>query len=298
MLTGEQMVERINGRFGLHNGFRTLHAKGTFCSGTFTASAAAKDLCRAPHIQADSVPVLVRVSNGGGDPDVPDYAPDVRGFAISFELPKADSRTDIVAQSMPRFPVRTPEAFLDLVLASEPSIAALWKLPLVLLRNPTAIPGLRHNAPRLKPPVSYARLAYFAIHAFKWVAPDGGERWVRYRIEPVEDEIFMAPKEAKAGGRDFLQEEIAERLAAGGARMDLVVQLAEAGDEVDDPTSVWGEGGGLVGAGTIELDGVVEDADPFIFDPMKLCDGIEPSNDPILRFRPSAYSASFERRLS
>ena len=42
----------------------------------------------------------------------------------------------------------------------------------------------------------------------------------------------------------------------------------------------------------------IEDADPFIFDPMKLCEGVEPSDDPILRFRPSAYSDSFEQRLS
>ena len=48
----------------------------------------------------------------------------------------------------------------------------------------------------------------------------------------------------------------------------------------------------------IELESVIEDAEPFILDPMKLCDGIETSDDPILRFRPSAYSASFEQRLS
>lgn len=298
MLTGKEAVERIGGRFGLHPGFRTLHAKGTFCAGTFTATPEGRALSVAPHMQADSVPVLARVSNGGGDPGVPDYAPDVRGLSVSFELPGGEARSDIVAQSMPRFPVRTPQAFLDLVLASEPSIAALWKLPLLLLRNPTAIAGLRHNAPRLKPPASYARLAYFAIHAFRWTSPEGQQRWVRYRLEPVEGEAFLAPKDAKAGGRDFLQDEIAARLESGTACYDLVLQIAEPGDDVDDPTSVWGESRETVNAGTIELDRIVADADPFIFDPMKLCEGIEPSNDPILLFRPSAYSASFERRIS
>ena len=297
MLTGKEAVERINGRFGLHAGVRTLHAKGTFCAGTFIPSPEGRALSIAPHMNADSVAVIARVSNGGGDPSVPDYAPDVRGLSVSFELPGGESRTDIVAQSMPRFPVRTPEAFLDFVLASEPSIAALWRMPLTLVRNPTAIMGMRHNAPRLKPPASYARLTYFAIHAFKWTDAEGESRWVRYRLEPAEREAFLSPKDAKVGGRDFLQEEITARLESGTARFDLVLQVAEPGDKVDDPTSVWGDDRKLLTAGTIELDRLIEDGDPFIFDPMKLCDGIEPSNDPILLFRPEAYGASFEQRL-
>jgi len=35
-----------------------------------------------------------------------------------------------------------------------------------------------------------------------------------------------------------------------------------------------------------------------LFDPMRLTDGIEPSDDPVLRFRPRAYSVSVERRTS
>jgi catalase len=44
---------------------------------------------------------------------------------------------------------------------------------------------------------------------------------------------------------------------------------------------------------------VIEDAEaegPIVFDPMRVCDGIEPSEDPILRFRPEAYSVSVARR--
>ena len=29
-----------------------------------------------------------------------------------------------------------------------------------------------------------------------------------------------------------------------------------------------------------------------VFDPMRICDGIEPSDDPILRFRPKVYDVS------
>ena len=34
----------------------------------------------------------------------------------------------------------------------------------------------------------------------------------------------------------------------------------------------------------------------YVFDPMRLTDGIEPSADPILAARPKAYSVSIERR--
>jgi catalase len=33
-----------------------------------------------------------------------------------------------------------------------------------------------------------------------------------------------------------------------------------------------------------------------VFDPMRVTDGIEPSNDPVLRFRTLAYSASVKLR--
>ena len=34
----------------------------------------------------------------------------------------------------------------------------------------------------------------------------------------------------------------------------------------------------------------------FVFDPVRVTDGIELSEDPILQFRPKAYSVSIERR--
>ena len=37
---------------------------------------------------------------------------------------------------------------------------------------------------------------------------------------------------------------------------------------------------------------------PMVFDPMRLTDGIEPSDDKILAARPKAYSVSIERRTA
>jgi len=62
--------DKANG--GVHAGFRPAHAKGILLTGTFTPSADAASLTRAPHIQRSSTPVTVRFSDFAGIPAVPD----------------------------------------------------------------------------------------------------------------------------------------------------------------------------------------------------------------------------------
>ena len=71
-------------------------------------------LTRAAHMQGPRCRSTVRFSNGSGNPEHPDWAPDPRGLAVKFYLPDG-SRTDIVAVSTPRFPTRTPEGFIELI---------------------------------------------------------------------------------------------------------------------------------------------------------------------------------------
>jgi catalase len=86
MLTPEQAIEAINQRYGRHDGYRALHAKGTVCTGTSTATPDVARLTRAAHVQGQPVAVTVRFSNGSGDPQSRDDAPDVRGMATKFRL--------------------------------------------------------------------------------------------------------------------------------------------------------------------------------------------------------------------
>lgn len=301
MLTPEQAVDAINERFGSHTGYRALHAKGTVCRGTFTATSEAAELTRAAHMRGDPVEATVRLSNGSGDPGSPDYAPDVRGIGVGFHLPDGSS-TDIVAQTAPRFPVRTPEAFIELVQVNAPGVARLWKFPLFLARHPGALPGVRANLAALKPPASYAACTFYAIHAFKWVDAAGGERYVRYTLLPAADEPSLSFSDAKERGRDYLQEELGERLAHGPITFNLRLQVAAGGDPVDDPTAAWPDERRTVDAGTLELTGIEDgreaDGELLVFDPVRVTDGIELSGDPILRFRPRAYSVSIERRTA
>ena len=47
-------------------------------AGTFHATPEARGVTRAPHLQGDAIPTIVRFSNGGGNPDAHDGAPEPR----------------------------------------------------------------------------------------------------------------------------------------------------------------------------------------------------------------------------
>lgn len=299
VVTPAQAIDAINRRFGRHPGFRALHARGVLLEGTFTATPEAAKLTRALHMQGEPVRVTARVSNGSGDPEEPDYAPDVRGLALKLYLPDG-SRTDIVAQTASRFPTRTPEGFVEFVRAAQPGPGQLVRLPLFLARNPRAVLALPAAAATLKPPASYATARYYAIHAFRWVDAADGARHVRYRLVPEAGVETISRTEAKRRGREYLKDEIAERVGRGPVRFGLELQIAANGDPVDDPTFPWRDDRETVRGGTFELTGLdttrETDGDVLVFDPTRVVDGIELTDDPILRFRRDAYSVSIERR--
>ena len=92
----------------------------------------------------------------------------------------------------------------------------------------------------------------------------------------------------------------AGRLGPGGAAFRLVVTLAEAEDPIEDPTAAWPEEREQVVVGRLELTGPEQEReqgdDVLVFDPTRVVDGIELSDDPILSFRRRAYAVSVERR--
>ena len=294
--TPEQAMDKIHARFGVHPGHRAFHAKGVICSGSFTASSEAAGLTRAAHMSGTAVPAAVRFSNGGGDPTVPDYVPDVRGLAVSFQLPDG-SRTDIVSQTIPHFPFKDQEGFFAALAISKPSLGSLLRLPMFAIRYPRALAGLPATNKVLAERRSFAARPYFAFHAYKWIDADGGERFVRYRWLPTADDPEISKAEAKERGRDYLFDELRERLDREPVRLELEVQIAAGDDDPDDPSDEWPEERERVVVGTLEVTAIDPDPDDsMVMDPMRVTDGIEPSNDPVLRFRPEVYSLSHAAR--
>ncbi|HEX3316529.1 MAG TPA: catalase family peroxidase [Solirubrobacteraceae bacterium] len=298
MTSPSEAVDATEERFGLHPGSRKLHAKGTLLRGTFTPTPAAARLSRAVHLQGGPVPLTARVSNASGDPTEPDYRPDIRGLAVKLYLPDG-RRTDIVAQTAHRFPVSDPAGFNDLLRASKPPAAA-WRLPMFLARHPQVVRDLPRSVATMAPPVSYATRRYHALHAFRWVDAAGHGTYVRYDLVPEAGERALSPLDARRRGPNYLRDEILQRVARGPVRFRLELQVAEPGDEVDDPGVLWPAERERLDAGTVLLTGPdterEQDGDVLVFDPTRVVDGIELSDDPVLHFRSQAYSESVLRR--
>ena len=286
----EEIVDAINEISGVHPGHRAAHAKGTLMTGTFTG--AGTDLTTAPHLQGEPVRVTARFSNGGGDPGIPDYAREGRGMAVKFYLPDG-AKTDIVALSLPCFFVRTPEDFLEFTRARKDPERLM---PDWLGAHPEALTAIQ-AALGASPPASYATCAYNSIHSFRWIGADGGSRFVRYRWEPEAGVETLSPEDAKARGRDYLQEDLLAR-AESAFRLKAIIATEE--DAVDDPTVAWPDEREQVEVGRLVVEGPElereRDGDILVFDPTRVIDGIELSDDAILRFRGPAYSVSVERR--
>jgi catalase len=288
----EEVVDAINEISGVHPGHRSAHAKGTLLTGTFAPNGNGSELTTAGHMQGEPVRVTARFSNGGGDPAIPDYAREGRGMAVKFYLADG-SKTDIVGLSLPCFFVRTPEDFLSFTKArmNPEKLMPDW-----LGAHPEALAAIQ-AALGADPPASYATCAYNSIHSYRWLDGGGGSRFVRYRWEPEAGEHTLSGDEARSHGRDYLQEEIVGR---GESAFRLQVIVAEDEDAVDDPTVAWPEEREHVDVGRLVLDGPElereREGDVLVFDPTRVVDGIELSDDAILRFRGPAYSVSVARR--
>jgi catalase len=300
----EQLVDAANAIYGSHPRARAFHAKGFYCEGVFEATAEAGELSRAAHLQGEEIPALVRFSLGGGDPEGHDSVREPRGIAIKLTLPGGE-QTDILCVTTPVFATRTPEDFLELLRVrrpdpetGQPDLAAVGAF---LEAHPESLPAVQATL-GTPPPASYAQLAYHSQHAFGLVDGDGATTWVRYRIEPRAGEATLDDEEASARERDYMRAELEERLRSGPVTFDLVFVVGEEGDPIDDPTAAWPEGRRRVGAATLEVRRLVDDPETdgevVVFDPIRIVDGIQLPDDPILHARSPAYSVSVSRRMS
>lgn len=286
----------IESRFGSHPRHRALHAKGVICRARFIAAPEARELTRAGHMNGEPVEVTARLSNGGGDPTVADYEPDVRGLATAFHLADG-TRTDLLAQTLPRFPFSDERGFFAAMALSKQDLRALLRLPAFAVRYPSAMAALPEANKVLGRCASFATRRFYPFHAYKWVDNHGEHRFVRYTWLPTADEPDIGKKEARRRGADYLFDELADRLKRAPVRFDLEVQIADETDDVDDPSAKWPDERRRVVVGTLEITEIDEEADDsIIFDPMRLVDGIEASRDPVLAYRPGVYDLSYGRR--
>jgi catalase len=297
-----ELLDSFDAVFGLHAGFRPVHAKGIMCAGTFTPALGVAGLTRAPHANQPATRIVVRLSDFAGIPDIPDNHPEAagpRGMAIRFYLGE-HSHTDIVAHSADGFPVRTGEEFLELnraVAASPPTAPHPSPIETFLGAHPLALRFVQMPKPI---PTSFARESFFGVSAFHFTAADGEGRFGRYRIRPVAGSAYLSAEEAAKKSPNFLMEELTDRLKSGPVAYRIAVQLAGPGDELNDATAVWPSTRDELEFGTVTLtervDEFAADMRKIIFDPRPGVDGIAASDDPLFEVRAALYLLSGRRR--
>ena len=269
---------------------------------TFRPSPDAAKLTRAPHAARPSTPVTVRFSLSAGIPCAADNDPmgaSPQGVAVRFHLAE-HVHTDIIAHSHNGFPVRTGEEFLEFVqaaAASGPGGPTPPPIVAFLATHPAAKAFVEAPKPI---PTSFAGQAYFAITAFRFTDSAGQSRFGRFRLRPEAGTELLTPEQAARKTADFLAAELSERLAKGPVGFRVLVQLAEAGDDVTDSTVPWPETRREVEFGAIAITDRVDELAPqrrkIIFDPLPRVDGIDSAGDPLTEVRSDLYLLSGRRR--
>lgn len=297
----QKVIKAFDDVNGLHPGFRPAHAKGILVAGTFTPGPDARSLTSAPHVARASTPVTVRFSDFAGVPTVPDNSPEAspRGIGVRFHLAE-HVHTDIVAHSVDGFPARTAEEFvefLEAVAGSGPGAPKPSPVEVFLGSHPAALKFVTTPKPF---PVSFATESFFSVSAYRFKNANGETRFGRYRIVPEGGPEHLTGEAASLKNADYLFDEIRARLASGPVNFRIKIQLAEAGDVVDDATIQWPEYRTEITLGTMSLSSVVANNEVeqrhIIFDPIPRVEGIEPSADPLLSPRADVYLAAGRRR--
>jgi len=300
-LKPKDLVNVLETNNGVHPGFRRNHSKGVCVAGYFESSSEARSLSSAQVFNEAQTPVVGRFALPAGNPYAADSSVPIRSMALRFTQANGQQwRTGM--NSMPVFPVGTPEAFYQLQKAQSPD-------PATGKPDPKAVPAFFGSHPEAgpflawiktaKPSASYATETYNSVNAFYLVNAAGQRQAVRWSMTPlaVDAAGAVAPE-----GTDFLEKDLIQRLSAGPLRWQLNITLANPGDPINDASKAWPEGRKVINAGTLVLrsshpqnDGECRDIN---YDPLVLPSGIEGSDDPLLAARSAGYANSYLRRTS
>ena len=298
-----QVIDALEGTYGVHPGQRRNHTKGTCALGEFVGSAEMPAYSRSPMFSGSSVPVVARFSLAGGNPTASDAERSPRGMALEFRLPDG-SLQHITMLDTPMFFASMPRAFLDRILALKPDPATGRPDREKLKAFAASYPESRGQGMFLadhNPPVSYANDAYYGIHTFKFVNRDNHTTLVRWRFVPGDGEQRISDAELKSMPRDFLEQALISRTTRGPVRWDMLVSIGEPGDPADDATILWPANRKELKAGTLTISSAMAQpgaaCEKINFDPLVMSDGIAATDDPILLFRSPSYAYSFAKRL-
>ena len=301
-VTGDALVDGLNGIFGKHAGARGSHAKGQCVKGSFVPTVDAAALSKAPMF-AGAVPILGRFSFGGGNPKAGEKGKSPRGLAMRFD-PDGKAPTDFVQLSAPIFFAKNAEqtlAFLQVRANGPDGKPDADKIKAFTEANPdTAKQGAWVASKPI--PASYAGLNYFGVHAFIAENAKGEKTTIKFKSVPLAGELGLTDEEVKDKADAFFTADLSERLGKGPIGFDLEAIVGEKGDTTNDPTVEWPEAERKhIKLGKIEITALEDNAtcDATTFDPNNLADGLSGApDDSVLPARATAYAVSLSRRAA
>ena len=298
-----KFLDTFESTFGKFEGFRRSGAKGICATGEFIGSAEARGLSTSSAFSGRPVPVIVRFSVGGANPNAADNTKSQRNMALQFTLPDGDV-WQMGNISAPVFGAATPEQFLGRLESLRPDPATkapdAAKVKAFADANPEVLLQGRHFASQ-PVPASFASVNYWGVHAFGFVDARGNKRWGKWVFAPAGGTAGLTDDEAKAKGPTFLFADLRDRVKAGNATFDFNLQLAESGDKLDSAVVPLPAERKVVSLGKLRITDVAPDSTgqcvTITFIPTLLPKGIEASADPMLGARAAPYGVGLGRRL-
>jgi catalase len=298
-----RMLDAFESTFGKFEGFRRSGAKGLCAAGEFVGSAEGRALSTASAFSGRPVPVIVRFSVGGANPQAPDNAKSQRNLALQFNLPDGEV-WQMGNINAPVFGAASPEQFLGRIESLRPDPATKAADPARVKAfadaNPEVLLQGRYFASQ-PVPASFATQNYWGVHAFGFVDAQGKTQFGKWVFEPAAGVRGLSDDEAKAKGPTFLFDELRERVKAGPVAFDFKLQLAQPGDRIDSAVVPLPEDRRKVSLGTLRVTSVSEGATGpclnITFNPTLLPKGVTASADPMLTARAAPYAVGLGRRL-
>jgi catalase len=301
-LSPARMIDALENANGSYPGFRRNHAKGLCVTGFFDSNGLGARLSKAVVFAPGRIPVIGRFALSGGQPFQADAPATVRSLALRFALPNGEEwRTGMNA--IPVFPLSTPQAFYEQLLASRPDPVTRkpdpQKMADFLARHPESARALQIIASEANSS-DFANSRFNSLDAFRFIAADGTSTPVRWAMVP--NQPFAVDDVAETGRRspNYLFDALIAQLQHPPLQWHLLVTMAQPGDPTNDATLPWPVDRPQLDVGTLTIDhaegedgGACRDLN---FDPLVLPAGIAPSDDPLLSARSAVYARSVTLR--
>jgi len=149
---------------------------------------------------------------------------------------------------------------------------------------------------------SYAEERFNSLNSFVFVDGSGAEHAVRWSLLPAAQPVAVSPDELAKRGPDFLEQEIARRVASAPQRWTMLVTVANSGDPTANTSKPWPADRRTIEVGTLTAQQVQAEPDgpcrDINFDPTVLPSGMRTSDDPFPAARSAAYAKSYDLRTA